>query len=92
MFAEKPAFEEEEVEKKGSFVGTEDYIAPEIINSELSTFASDLWSMGVIAYQVLFGKTPFKCNGDRTTFDRILECNYDFPPDSQVSNEAKDLI
>ena len=39
-----------EPEARGSFVGTEDYIAPEIINSEPSTFASDLWSLGVIAF------------------------------------------
>jgi serine/threonine protein kinase len=52
LFTSKPELNMEnlEIEARGSFVGTEDYIAPEIINSEPSTFASDLWSLGVIAF------------------------------------------
>lgn len=49
-----------EQEPKGSFVGTEDYVAPEIIQNEECSFASDLWSLGVIIYQIFTGKTPFK--------------------------------
>lgn len=37
-------------ESKGSFVGTEDYVAPEIINNKEPSFASDLWSLGIIIY------------------------------------------
>jgi serine/threonine protein kinase len=39
-----------EKESKGSFVGTEDYVAPEIIDNEEPTFSSDLWSLGIIIY------------------------------------------
>jgi eukaryotic-like serine/threonine-protein kinase len=41
-------------------VGTEDYIAPEVLNEELSGPASDLWSLGVIIYLMIFGESPFK--------------------------------
>lgn len=37
-------------DSRNSFVGTEDYIAPEIIKDEDPSFASDLWSLGVIIY------------------------------------------
>ncbi len=84
LFTTKPDFAEDEPESKGSFVGTEDYIAPEIINSEESTFSSDLWSLGVIIYQVYTGKTPFKCNTSCSTFDRILACDYDMPSESII--------
>lgn len=84
MFTNKPEFLEEEPESKGSLVGTEDYIAPEIINSEESTFASDLWSLGVIIYQIYTGKTPFKCNSACSTFDRILACDYEMPNESVI--------
>ncbi len=33
-----------------SLIGTQDYVAPEIIKSEKATFASDLWSLGIIIY------------------------------------------
>ena len=39
-----------EQEGKGSFVGTEDYVSPEIINNQEPTFATDLWSLGIMIY------------------------------------------
>lgn len=65
-----------EQEPKGSFVGTEDYVAPEIIQNEECSFASDLWSLGVIIYQIFTGKTPFKGSSPYYTFENILACDY----------------
>lgn len=81
---------EEEIEGRGSFVGTEDYIAPEIIKNEESTFASDLWSLGVIVYLIFVGKTPFKGQSPFFTFENIMACAYNIP--ETVPVEAKDLI
>lgn len=39
-----------EQESKGSFVGTEDYVSPEIIENKEPSFASDLWSLGIMIY------------------------------------------
>lgn len=91
LFTSKPNFEEEP-QSKGSFVGTEDYIAPEIIRSEESTFASDLWSLGVIAFQLFTGKTPFKSNTAYTTFEKIQACDYEMPNESKIPIQAQDLI
>lgn len=79
-----------EKETKGSFVGTEDYIAPEIINNEESTFASDLWSLGTIIYQFFVGRTPFKGSSPYYTFENILACDYNIPDTVPVN--ARDLI
>lgn len=65
-----------EGEARGSFVGTEDYVAPEVIKSEHSSFSADLWSLGVIVFQLITGKTPFKGNTEYTTFENILACQY----------------
>jgi serine/threonine protein kinase len=46
--------------KKGTFVGTEDYIAPEILEQQESGTEADLWSFGVILYMLLSGMSPFK--------------------------------
>jgi serine/threonine protein kinase len=68
-----------EPESKGSFVGTEDYVPPETINSEESTFASDLWSLGIIIFQLLAGKTPFKGCTPFYTFENILSGKFTVP-------------
>ena len=41
-------------------VGTEDYIAPEVLEEEVSGPPADIWSFGVILYMMLSGKSPFK--------------------------------
>jgi serine/threonine protein kinase len=48
------------LKKKGTLVGTEDYISPEVLAEEESGPSTDLWSLGVILYLMLSGKSPFK--------------------------------
>lgn len=65
------------VEKSNSFVGTEDYVAPEIILGNGHDFAVDWWCLGVMLYEMLYGKTPFRGENRKETFYRILSK----PPD-----------
>jgi len=76
--------------------GTLAYLAPEILQKAPYSTAVDMWSSGVIMYQVLSGKLPF----DSDTEDRdeiiakTLEGNisFDDPAFECVSSECKDLI
>ncbi|WJX91832.1 Serine threonine-protein kinase [Trifolium repens] len=64
--------ESESVEKSKSFVGTEDYVAPEIVNGKGHGFEVDWWSLGVVLYEMLYGTTPFNGINRKETFYRIL--------------------
>ena len=79
-----------EPESKSSFVGTEDYVAPEIIKSEESSYATDLWSLGIIIFLFFTGKTPFKGSTPFYTFEKILACEYELP--NTIPIKARDLI
>lgn len=43
-------------------LGSPLYMAPELVNRQPYTEKVDVWSLGVITYQLLVGKTPFEAN------------------------------
>ncbi|KAK4281044.1 hypothetical protein QN277_012584 [Acacia crassicarpa] len=75
-----------------SFVGTHEYLAPEIIRGDGHGSAVDWWTFGIFLYELLFGKTPFKGNGNRETLFNVVGQNLKFPEGSSISFAAKDLI
>ncbi|XP_051126072.1 serine/threonine-protein kinase D6PK-like [Andrographis paniculata] len=75
-----------------SFVGTHEYLAPEIIKGEGHGSAVDWWTFGIFLYELLFGKTPFKGSGNRATLFNVVGQPLRFPESPVVSVAARDLI
>ncbi|XP_039011746.1 serine/threonine-protein kinase D6PK-like [Hibiscus syriacus] len=75
-----------------SFVGTHEYLAPEIIKGEGHGSAVDWWTFGIFLYELLFGKTPFKGAENRATLFNIIGQPLKFPDHPNVSFAARDLI
>ncbi|RWV98768.1 hypothetical protein BHE74_00010533 [Ensete ventricosum] len=75
-----------------SFVGTHEYLAPEIIKGEGHGSAVDWWTFGIFMYELLFGKTPFKGSGNRATLFNVVGQPLHFPESPTVSFAARDLI
>jgi protein-serine/threonine kinase len=81
--------------RTNSFVGTEEYIAPEVIKGSGHTSAVDWWTLGILIYEMLYGTTPFKGKNRNATFANILREDIPFPDHSgapQISNLCKSLI
>jgi len=77
-----------------SFVGTEEYIAPEVITGYGHSSAVDWWTFGILIYEMLYGATPFKGADRDATFRSILGKKLDFPEPHRypVSSDAKTVI
>ncbi|KAG5519521.1 hypothetical protein PMAC_001675 [Pneumocystis sp. 'macacae'] len=77
-----------------SLVGTNSYMAPEIIKGEGYTKSCDWWSLGVILYECLYGFPPFVSKTKHATRMKILNWRQTlhFPTTPYVSKEAQDLI
>ncbi|KAF5204728.1 kinase G11A [Thalictrum thalictroides] len=75
-----------------SFVGTHEYLAPEIIKGEGHGSAVDWWTFGIFLYELLYGKTPFKGSGNRATLFNVVGQPLRFPESPTVSFAARDLI
>ncbi|KAH6767707.1 Protein kinase superfamily protein [Perilla frutescens var. hirtella] len=68
----KPSDDFSANERSNSFVGTEEYVAPEVIRGDGHEFAVDWWALGVLAYEMLYGTTPFRGKNRKETFRKIL--------------------
>ncbi|GAB2300696.1 hypothetical protein Dimus_034734 [Dionaea muscipula] len=78
--------------RSNSFVGTHEYLAPEIIKGEGHGSAVDWWTFGIFLYELLYGRTPFKGSGNDETLANVVMETLKFPDSPFVSLQARDLI
>lgn len=76
--------------RKISFVGTAQYVSPDLLQNRVDTRASDLWALGCIIYQMISGLPPFRASTEFLTFQKILKMEYEFPEGFPA--DAKDLV
>ena len=76
-----------------TFVGTAEYISPEVIADKQAEFGTDIWAFGVMIYQMIYNTTPFKAQTGYLTFRKIENAKIEFPKNSNdISEEAKELL
>ena len=81
------------VQRSMTFVGTAEYISPEVIADKPAEYGTDVWAFGVMLYQMIYNTTPFKAATNYLTFRKIENPEIEFPKDSNdISEEAKDLL
>ena len=78
---------------EGSFVGTPTYMSPEIAAGEEAIDKSDVYSLGIVAYELLTGRAPFTGHGVRVMAAHV----HDEPPDlhalrADLSPEIVELV
>ncbi|XP_064097420.1 3-phosphoinositide-dependent protein kinase 1-like isoform X2 [Macrobrachium nipponense] len=76
--------------RKNSFVGTAQYVSPELLENKRIGPSSDLWALGCIIYQMVSGLPPFRSRSEYLIFQKILKLEYEFP--EGFCEEAKDLV
>nr|AML79174.1 putative LOV domain-containing protein [Schizolaena sp. BC-2016] len=89
---QNPIFMAEPMRASNSFVGTEEYIAPEIITGAGHTSAVDWWALGILLYEMLYGYTPFRGKTRQKTFANVLQKDLKFPKSTAVSLQVKQLM
>ncbi|BFZ63321.1 serine/threonine protein kinase [Saitoella coloradoensis] len=86
----KPGEEGEIDDRANSFVGTAEYVSPELLSDKSTCRSSDLWAFGCILYQLLAGRPPFKASNEYQIFQKIVKLEYSFPPSFPA--DAQDLV
>ncbi|KAJ7499082.1 Pkinase-domain-containing protein [Mycena latifolia] len=78
--------------RTNSFVGTEEYIAPEVIAAQGHTAAVDWWTLGILIYEMIYATTPFKGPERNDTFANIRDNPVHFRDTPKVSQAGKDCV
>ncbi|KAL1366037.1 protein kinase PINOID [Arachis hypogaea] len=78
-----------------SFVGTHEYVSPEVAAGGSHGNAVDWWSFGVFIYELIYGRTPYVAQSNEATLRNIIKNPLRFPtatPSSALEHHARDLI
>ncbi|KAL8576711.1 hypothetical protein ACOMHN_025184 [Nucella lapillus] len=80
--------------RRNSFVGTAQYVSPEVLNSKKAYFSSDLWALGCIIFQFLSGETPFRGGHEYQIFQKVCKLDYEIPEgfNTTAANLVKKLL
>ena len=80
--------------KVEKFVGSPEYVSPEVLLEEESGPASDLWALGCIVYQLCIGVLPFSNEKEYFLLEAIANARYKFPDgiDDDVIDLCKKLL
>lgn len=70
--------------RRTTVCGTLDYLPPEIVAQEGHGVAADVWCLGVLCYEFLFGKPPFEAPDTESTYKMIEKVALKFPSEPQV--------
>ncbi|CAM2722413.1 unnamed protein product [Rotaria socialis] len=70
--------------------GTPNYISPEIASRTPHSFATDVWSLGILIVTLLTGHPPFDTDTVHGTLNKVTHEIYELP--TTFSEEAQDLI
>ncbi|RIB29405.1 kinase-like domain-containing protein [Gigaspora rosea] len=77
-------------QRRKTFCGTLDYLPPEMVEGKEHDEKIDIWSLGVLCYELLTGTVPFEEPGHIETYKRIAKVEFSLP--DHLSFEACNLI
>ncbi len=83
---------EREITATGAMVGSLYYLAPEVIDGQVASVQSDIWSLGVNFYEMLTGQKPFQDQSRSELIRKITSGEIKFPTERKISDSFRTLI
>jgi len=73
-------------------LGTPNYMSPQILNSQEYGVKTDVWSAGIVFYETIFGRLPWRGKDMKDLFFNIKNTPMTFSIDKPISETTKDLM
>lgn len=70
----------DQTDMRSTFCGTYEYMAPELVMGSAYNFKVDVWSAGILAYELLHGQSPFRAYNSKQILSNIKRGVFKFKP------------
>lgn len=77
-------------QRRDTVCGTYEYMAPEVLMKKTQNVKIDIWSLGILLYELVHGFAPFPGRSMKCVKDRIFQGKIKFDPD--LSKESQKLV
>lgn len=71
--------------------GTPEYLAPEIVHGRAYSYSVDWWTLGILMFELIHGKTPFRTGNMLQLLRRIIHAKVVFPK-PEINAPSRDII
>ncbi|CAK87244.1 unnamed protein product (macronuclear) [Paramecium tetraurelia] len=83
---------EARLQGKNFNVGTPLYMSPQALRQQGHTEKGDVWAIGVVFFEMLYGRTPYNASSEAALISNIMHQSLVIPSSPPVSDKAKDFI
>ena len=73
-------------------MGSPLYMSPEALKKNIYSTKNDIWSIGIMIYEMLHGETPWECKTESELIDKMTKLPVKFKETVAVSKEVKEFI
>lgn len=67
-------------------------MSPEALKKNIYTVKNDIWSIGIMVYELLHGETPWECRTERELIEKMIRVPVHFRDSLNLSLEIKAFI
>jgi serine/threonine-protein kinase ULK/ATG1 len=73
-------------------VGSPLYMSPEALKKNIYSIKNDIWSIGIMAFEMLHGETPWECRTEKELIDKMTRIPVKFRDTLNISSPTKNFI
>ena len=73
-------------------LGSPIYMAPEILREEIYTSKADIWSLGVVLFEMLFGYCPFESSSISELINKLKGMELSIPKNINPISESTEIL
>lgn len=80
------------IKQRSTFVGTAQFISPEVMTGRFCGPVSDFWALGGIIFQMISGQPPFRGINEYQILQKVTKLQYKFPNGKNFSFDQFNVV